>query len=374
MHQLVPISKLKANPFRHLEDYPIDQDKIAELERSFEQTGFWDNILARENGSGYEIAYGHHRLTALRKKFGERKKVGIIVRPLSDEDMLRIMAAENAEEYRTLAVVEHETIRAVVEAFAEGKISLATPSAKTTPDDIYVAPSFVEHPADDASLVGLAYTRSGVARFLGWTKKQTGGTERPDRRCEEAFRALEMMERGLLKKTDFKGLTRRQAEELTTRAVNAFQAHNKQAKRISQEAKKVAKEGDTRKAERLERQAEESRKAATRDARNVATTLQKGFTKKDDAIGVRDADKEARRVSTPLIAPKEVVPNVEQIAERLADRVMKFLSEGKEADEIKLLIKFRNELSARDRKQVASQLNKLKIRCENFYTALMEND
>lgn len=368
MHKLVPISKLKANPFRHLEDYPIDAAKIEELERSFEQTGFWDNILARENGSGFEIAYGHHRLTALRKKFGERKQVGIIVRPLSDEDMLKIMAAENAEEYRTLAAVEHETVKAVVEALADGKIKLPTPSKHAS---VYYAPSFVQ--TEPRPLGGeVPYTREAVASFLGWTKKH-GSEIRPNFACQEAFRALELMERGLLKKSDFKGLTRDQASTLITETMNAFRAHEKQANKIEKAAKQVAKTGNTKKAESLERQAQESRKAATRDARNVATTLQKGFTKKE-SIGVRDAKQEARRVSTPTITPKEVVPNVQQIAERFARRVMEFLSEDKAADEIKLLVKFRDEMSSRDRKLVATQLNRLMTRCDNFSHAILGDE
>lgn len=379
MHKQVSIGKLKPNPFRHLEDYPIDKAKLEELERSFDQTGFWDNILARQNGSGFEIAYGHHRLTALRRKFGNRKKVGVIVRPLSDEDMIKIMAAENAEEYRTLAAVEQETIRAVVQALADGRITIPPPPARSP--FVYYAPSFIpgERLGDDRPPV--PYTRESIAKFLGWTTTEKDKARNktrivPSESCTCAFRALEAIERGVMKRSDFEGLTRVQADQSVTQAMAQFAAHQKQAAKLDKAASTHEKAGDTRKAERLKRQAEQERKAATRDAKNIATTLKKGFTTKDKnkQIGVRDAEKEARRVSTPTITPKEVVPDVQRISERFAKRVMEFLSEDKAADEITLLVKFRDEMSSKDRKLVASQLDKLRVRCENFYYAITGED
>lgn len=114
MRTKIKVKNLIANPYRNIETYPIDREKIRQLRDSIRETTFWDNILARpapENGK-FEIAYGHHRLVALREELGEDAFVSIPVRDLSDEAMLQIMANENMEEWspdwRTLV----ETIRA----------------------------------------------------------------------------------------------------------------------------------------------------------------------------------------------------------------------------------------------------------------------
>jgi len=61
---------------------------------SIRATDFWDNIVVRPSDNGYyQLAYGHHRLEALRRlKIGE---IDIPVKNLSDTIMLDMMAREN---------------------------------------------------------------------------------------------------------------------------------------------------------------------------------------------------------------------------------------------------------------------------------------
>lgn len=109
----IKVSKLKPNPFRDIKHYPIDQEKIDSLKASIEDTGFWDNLLCRKSGDNYEIAYGHHRLEAVRQM--GLTDVDIPVKDLDDETMLRIMANENRSEYQSSPVVIHETVKQVKE-------------------------------------------------------------------------------------------------------------------------------------------------------------------------------------------------------------------------------------------------------------------
>src|SRR5215470_9110530 len=118
------LKNIKPNPFRHIEHYPIQKEKVAALRESIKSTNFWDNIVARQLNGTAEIAYGHHRLEALRAEYGPNHEVDFIIRDLDDATMIQVMARENMEEWGTSAWVEMETIRAVVEAFAEGKIKL----------------------------------------------------------------------------------------------------------------------------------------------------------------------------------------------------------------------------------------------------------
>lgn len=92
----------------------FETESVADLERntqkaSIEETSFWDNLLARPAGKGYEIAYGHHRLVALQE--AGIKEVDIPVRKIDDGMMIRIMANENRDSYKANRAVTIETVR-----------------------------------------------------------------------------------------------------------------------------------------------------------------------------------------------------------------------------------------------------------------------
>jgi hypothetical protein len=135
----------------------------------------------------FQIAFGHHRLVALRERNVET--VEIIVRDLSNEDMLRMMALENLEDYGASAWVELETIRTTIEAYGKGEIELPPVPAKTRSHLVkYDPPDSADHP----------YTKSTVAEFLGWTKKGPRGSIEPNYACEVAFTALDCIEKGII--------------------------------------------------------------------------------------------------------------------------------------------------------------------------------
>ena len=108
----VMIKDLKPNPFRDMDNYPIDQKKIDSLTESISQTGFWDNILVRKQNGDMQIAYGHHRLIVLRKLFKPTDFVDIPVKEVTDSDMLRIMANENYDAWGSNVAVIDETVKA----------------------------------------------------------------------------------------------------------------------------------------------------------------------------------------------------------------------------------------------------------------------
>jgi len=110
----IRVKNLLPNPFRNIDAYPIDREKIRQLRNSIRETTFWDNILARpapQNQGNYQIAYGHHRLIAIKEEFGQESVVDIPVRNLSDENMLKIMANENMEQWSTDWRIIVETVK-----------------------------------------------------------------------------------------------------------------------------------------------------------------------------------------------------------------------------------------------------------------------
>lgn len=94
------LSDVLPNPYRNLDDYPIDQAKCEQLAHSINETGFWLGIRARRNNAGQlEIAFGHHRIAAAKFALGENHEAQFEVGEFSDLEMLRMMAHENADVY-----------------------------------------------------------------------------------------------------------------------------------------------------------------------------------------------------------------------------------------------------------------------------------
>jgi hypothetical protein len=107
----IKLKQLKPNPYRDLKKYPTRQERIDSLKASIEQTGFWDNVLARPAGKQFELAYGHNRLEALRQL--GIQEIDIPVKSISDADMVRIMATENREQYDENQTILIETVQTV---------------------------------------------------------------------------------------------------------------------------------------------------------------------------------------------------------------------------------------------------------------------
>jgi hypothetical protein len=98
MSTTIKVSTIENNPHRDMARLPLDNDKVERLMISIKDTEFWDNVVVRPhpNGNGnYQLAYGHHRLEALRRL--KVHSVNIPVKDLDDDTMLRMMARENYE-------------------------------------------------------------------------------------------------------------------------------------------------------------------------------------------------------------------------------------------------------------------------------------
>ena len=118
----VGMGLIHANPYRMIEVYPWIEPKVESLVRSINDVGFWEGVIARPNpeGSGYQIAFGHHRIEAAKR--AGLDKAPIIVRDLTDEQMIQFMGRENGEDYKADFIV-------MLNAW-EGAIKFAGVSAK----------------------------------------------------------------------------------------------------------------------------------------------------------------------------------------------------------------------------------------------------
>jgi len=108
---LVKVKDIQANPYRNIDKYPIDREKVETLKQTIQKTGFWDNILLRKSPTNnhYEQAYGHHRLVAVREL--GIKEIDVPVKDISDIAMIQIMADENFG-WGVTPAIAFETVRA----------------------------------------------------------------------------------------------------------------------------------------------------------------------------------------------------------------------------------------------------------------------
>jgi hypothetical protein len=166
----ISFKDIRPNPFRNLNSFPLDQQKVTELVSSIKATdaGFWDNVLVRKNGDFYELAYGHHRLEAARQ--AGLKEADFIVKKLTDDEMLKIMVLENrADLERTQVSILVEGVEALVNAIAAGTVAVKV-DPKTSKDHIRNAPSFISGCSGDSP--EHPYTIESVALFLNETEKR----------------------------------------------------------------------------------------------------------------------------------------------------------------------------------------------------------
>jgi hypothetical protein len=275
--QLFEVRKILMNPFRRIERYPIDERKVERLVESYRQTGYWGNLVGRPIGKdSIELAYGAHRRIAMDWHHKPTDKVAVIVQPLDDETMIKMMAAENMIEFTSSALVDLETIWSTVVAYADGKIQL--PKVKNSTQVRY-APSFIPGKSH-APLVAFSYNAQTLGEFLGWVYKDG----RVKEKVITALNALEYIEEGYLKEEDFTEIASSAVKEMVILGEARKRQHEEEAerqrKRAEMEEERAAEAKDeTERKERQEaaalhrRKAEEAVKEGKRKAAKVIKAL-----------------------------------------------------------------------------------------------------
>lgn len=175
----VSVTSIDANPHRDLETYPWIESKVEALCRSIDAVGLWEGIIVRPVGKRYQLAFGHHRLEAAKRN--GVAKVKVIVRDLSDQQMLEFMGRENGEDYSTDFLVMLNTWEGAVK-FGDGR------------------------------------RETDVARLLGWTEAKAGGKDAMSQIARACANAYDLVISGHLDRDDLVGLSAYQAREIVSRA------------------------------------------------------------------------------------------------------------------------------------------------------------
>jgi ParB-like chromosome segregation protein Spo0J len=341
----VPLAKIVANPFRDLPHYPIDETKVELLVGSYERTGFWENIVGRQKNGVVEIGYGHHRRIAYSRKYGKSAKMPVNIKQLDDEAMLKMMADENMHEWGTSAEIEQATIRAVVEAYAAGKIELKKP--KNIAHNVKgwrVAPSFQQVSSKGFDFKDNKikfYNAESIASFLGkkgmkpwWSGDQVSPRVRNALLALEAAEQLDA-EEDIAEMT--KGLSSAQAKE----AVRTTTVANKEYQDAG-DSPAVAK------------------KKAVRLGKKVAKGLK-------DKKGIRKTGQaERRKVRKETAASKAKLPQLEQVVEDLIGLLNESLTRDKTKNIIDSLMEMKEYIDDKQKARLLKALQGLSNRADAF--------
>lgn len=210
----VKIKDLEPNPYRDMDNYPMDRVKLNELKRSIKRNGFWDNILGRPKPGDMtkvQIAYGHHRLHVLKEVFKSDDEVDIPVKNLTDAQMIQIMADENNSDYSSNVAVDLETVKVTRQFLKDHPEEIKTP--RPVGEEYHWSPE--------------AYK---IHEFLDWNEQ----------RVFEAIQQLDAINDGDIEKETIVNMPSRKA---ATRFTNTVIKRKKEKKPVSiPEQRKIAKD------------------------------------------------------------------------------------------------------------------------------------
>lgn len=344
----VQLKNVVANPFRDIDSYPIERHKVEALKKSIKDTEFWDNIVARRKDGQVQIAYGHHRLTALKELYPGTHEISLITKTLDDGHMIKIMANENMEEWGHDAGIMHETIKAIVHAYSDGKIILRKPPKDSRLNQMRFAPSFCYgQPA--SNLDARPYTADTVANFLGWQSTEV----------KYALRALCLIEQKHATEKNFHGITMAQSRHVVEELTKAI----KQAEVIKRDAARQSMSATPARAVQIEKRAKEQAKqvvAKTRQAVNAA--------KGEGARSIKEAGLKARAEVTPK---DQQLPDISNAAGRLSGALTRYLDPDSDTGhKLSELVKYKKHLSSTDKNNLTVALNTLIEYAEGFRTKL----
>jgi len=225
------------NPYRNIEHYPLNKEKIIALTNSIEKTGFWDNLVAREVDGEIQIAYGHHRIEALRlaEGFGYDFEFELPIKEIDNGTMIQIMANENMQEWSHSIVVIDETVK-VAKKFLEANFPEKELTSKF---------SNKRHLKDVSS--------NDISDFLGWAQSKVS----------QSLKRLNLIEDGTIAKEAVESLpSGSHAEEFVTAiSVSNVEFTPQEQKQI---AKEIVDSGDGKRKvkERIEAKAFEKKHGA----------------------------------------------------------------------------------------------------------------
>lgn len=141
----VELSNIYANPYRDIDNYPLDQNRIDFIKNMMKNIARSDDlrttqfdefidfdIVCRKINDGYQVVYGHHRVEAARQIFTHLARIDIDVIDLSDIGMLNTVMLSNmnsidksyllvsqSKKYFDALVCKHASLKSLLKSLDE---------------------------------------------------------------------------------------------------------------------------------------------------------------------------------------------------------------------------------------------------------------
>ncbi|MCL7926601.1 MAG: ParB/RepB/Spo0J family partition protein [marine benthic group bacterium] len=109
----IALKRIAANPFQPRREF--DPEALAELEASIRENGLLQPLVVRPTAEGYELVAGERRLRAL-TGLG-RETAPVLVRDLTDEQMLLLALVENLQREELNAIEEAVAYQRLIDGF-----------------------------------------------------------------------------------------------------------------------------------------------------------------------------------------------------------------------------------------------------------------
>lgn len=323
----INLKDLRPNPYRDSERYPIHREKVETLKASIRTTGFWDNVLVRKSSDGkhYEIAYGHHRLEALRELVHEKLieadfQLDLPVRNLDDAAMIRIMANENVQEYRVTSEIIDETVRVTREFIQQ--------QSKTPLNEI---------------------SASDISQFLG-------GTWNEDR-VDVSLKRLGLFDRGTLKREQLKGMSHSAARSVQREVARVEKTMTRD---------KLESQAASDDEEVTEQDRKRIRSQVQKVANHVAQALSDHLRNGGGTSEVREKSIEAQAEMVPEDAPPD------ERALSTIDSAARGINAKEFQRKVELLLRYRAYMSTDARDELTGKLSDLANWCKQSLGLLDE--
>jgi ParB family chromosome partitioning protein len=161
----VPVASIRSNPFQPRSRF--SSAGLAELTESIRENGLLQPLIVRPAGDGWEIVAGERRWRALKRL--EHQSVPVIVRDLSDEQMLVLALVENLQREDLGPLEEAHGYRQLIEQFGltQGQVGERVGKDRTTVTNalrlLTLPESVQEMVADGALSAGHGRALLGVA-------------------------------------------------------------------------------------------------------------------------------------------------------------------------------------------------------------------
>ena len=297
---LVDLIKIDPNPMRKLVDYPFSERKLETLKQSIADVGLWEGIIVRKKGKRFQMAFGHHRHEAARL-YGE-KKVPVIVRELTDEQMIQFMGRENLEDYNADFLI-------MLESWDAAKEFLRLGGEKIQPLDI--------------------------ASLLGWVRVHSQGQLALKRVAEACDSASKLISGGYLVRDDLEDISVRSVREICQSIVTKQRAMDEMAKTTG----------------RPKSETERAKKVYGKAGSQVARDVREGRVAKRDIRG--RVETEAYEIARHQ---KKKSPLFEKFGKDLADSISRMLNSDTANEKLEQIQSSLNDIMLDDDLSIVERL------------------